>query len=112
MRDGWVVGAYASSPTRFGWDEPAEREYLEGIYRQPDVAALEVPFIETLHKFDEEWFLSGYPNDLEMVITLIGGTTAAVKKDPLWGISSDDPSGRGEAHRFPRSSTSSSQARQ
>lgn len=100
MRDGWVVGAYAASPTRFGWDEPAEREYLEGIYRQPDVSALEVPFIETLHKFDEDWFLSHYPNDLEMVITLIGGTTAAVKKNPLWGISSDDPSGRGEAIAF------------
>lgn len=100
MRDGWVVGAYAASPTRFGWNEPAEREYLEGIYRQPDVAALEVPFIETLHKFDESWFLSGYPEKLKIIVTLIGGTTASVKKNPLWGLSSDDSSGQEEAIRF------------
>lgn len=97
MRDGWVVGAYAASPTRFGWDEPAEREFLEGIYRQPDVTALEVPFIESLHKFDEDWFLAGYPENMDLVITLIGGTTASVKKNPVWGISSDDPSGRSAA---------------
>lgn len=100
MKNNWIVGAYAASPTRFGWLPEEEDAFLRGIYRLPNLRGLEVPFSESLHKFDETWFLHHLPKDLDIVITLIAGTTARVKKDPGFGLASNDEIGRKKAVDF------------
>jgi len=99
----WIIGAYAASPTRDGWVEQEEAEFLEGIYRLKNLAGLEVPFSDSIHKFDEDWFIQRFPSNLQLVLTLIPGTTASVKSNPLWGISSNDESGRDSAVNFVKS---------
>jgi hypothetical protein len=93
----WIVGAYSASPTRFDWVPEEENEYLSGIYAIPRLRGLEIPFTGTLHKFDEEWFLARIPKHLDIVITLIPATTAAVKENPKFGLASSEEAGRKDA---------------
>jgi hypothetical protein len=90
----WIIGAYSASPTRFDWVPAEEEDYLSGIYAIPTIRGLEVPFTGTLHKFDEPWFLARIPKHLDIVLTLIPATTAAVKNNPNFGIASSDEEGR------------------
>lgn len=93
----WIVGAYSASPTRFDWVPEEENEYLSGIYAIPSLRGLEIPFTGTLHKFDEAWFLARIPKHLDIVVTLIPATTAAVKENPKFGLASSDEAGRKDA---------------
>lgn len=93
----WIVGAYSASPTRFDWVPAEEDEYLSGIYSIPSLRGLEVPFTGTLHKFDEAWFLTRIPKHLDIVVTLIPATTAAVRENPKFGLASSDEAGRKDA---------------
>jgi hypothetical protein len=104
---GWIIGAYAASPTRDGWLENEEEEFLNGIYGLKNLSGLEVPFSESIHKFDEDWFIKRFPSHLQLVLTLIAGTTASVKANPLWGISSTNEDGRLAAVNFVKSCLSS-----
>jgi len=93
----WIVGAYSASPTRFDWVPAEEDEYLSGIYSIPSLRGLEIPFTGTLHKFDEAWFLERIPKHLDIVVTLIPATTAAVRENPKFGLASSDEAGRKSA---------------
>jgi hypothetical protein len=104
---GWIVGAYSASPTRDGWVPKEEEEYLEGIFNLKNLAGLEVPFTNSIHKFDEDWFIQKLLPALSLVFTLIPGTTASVKENPLWGIASIDKTGRESAIEFIKSSRES-----
>ncbi len=104
---GWIVGAYSASPTRDGWIPKEEEEYLEGIFNLKNLSGLEVPFTNSIHKFDEDWFIQKLSPTHSLVFTLIPGTTANIKKNPLWGISSNDKTGRESAIDFIKSSRES-----
>lgn len=94
----WIIGAYSASPTRFDWVPAEEDAYLQGIYAIPNIRGLEIPFTAgTLHKFDEEWFLARIPKHLDIVVTLIPATTAAVRENAKFGIASSDEAGRQDA---------------
>ena len=96
----WIIGAYAASPTRWGWDVNDECRFLDGVVELPGVSGLEVPFTGELHKYDEAWFLSWLPAHLDVVLTLIPGTTARLKDDPHFGLASDNDAGRRAAVDF------------
>ncbi|WP_460464342.1 DUF4862 family protein [Arthrobacter pigmenti] len=90
----WLVGAYSASPTKDGWDAGAEGRYLDAVTALPGVTGLEVPLTETLHKFDEDWFLKRLRPDLNIVITMLSGTLARLRSSPQFGLASIDNAGR------------------
>jgi len=90
----WIVGAYSASPSRFDWDPSAEAHYLEGVLALPGLRGLEVPFTDSLHKYDEPWLLARLPHHLDVVVTLIPGTTSRLKVRPRFGLASTDGEGR------------------
>lgn len=91
---GYVVGAYAASPTATTWDPQLEAEYLATLAADPRIAAFEVPWTGSLHSRDEEWFLAHYPARLGAVLTDVALAFLATAKDPDYGLAAQDDEGR------------------
>jgi hypothetical protein len=96
---GYIVGAYAASPTTGGWDPDLEADYYAALAADPRVGALEVPWTGRLHPHDDEWLLAHLPASMRAVLTDIPRVALAVRDDPLYGLASDDADGRGRALR-------------
>ncbi|WP_104165488.1 DUF4862 family protein [Cryobacterium sp. N22] len=91
---GFIVGAYAGSPTAGRWDPAVESEYLDGLAGVAGIRGLELPWLGSLHPHDESWLLATLPPGWQVVLTSVGYTVAAVARDPAHGLASDDAGGR------------------
>jgi Domain of unknown function (DUF4862) len=91
---GYIVGAYASSPTAAGWDPALEAEYFEALAGDPRVAAFETPWNGSLHAHDVGWFLDHFPARLTAVVTGVARAYLTTAKDPQYGLASRDAEGR------------------
>ena len=98
----YFVGAYAASPNTVSWDPELEARYYAQLRALPNVKGLEHPFLGSLHPHDDAWFISHIDPKWRFVFTCIPGVMAAMAKNPLVGLASDDASGREEALAFVR----------
>lgn len=94
MTDGYVVGAYAASPTAAGWDPALDAEYYEALASDPRIAAFETPWNGSLHVQDEDWLLAHFPPQLGAVLTDVASTFLTTKENPGYGLASNDRDGR------------------
>lgn len=90
------LGAYAASPCHTAWDPAAESAYYAGLKRL-DIAGLEHPYWDRLHRFDDAWFLDNLSPDWTIVLTTLPGTMDRLKEDPVFGLASADKGGRARA---------------
>ena len=98
----YFVGAYAASPNTSTWNPELEAQYYARLSALPNVKGLEHPFLGSLHPHDDAWFISHIDPNWRFVFTCIPGVMAAMAKNPLVGLASDDASGREEALAFVR----------
>ncbi len=96
----FFVGAYATSPTLFNWDENKEKEFLTSIKNRLNIRGIEIPFWGELHEHDEEFFLNLLDPKWEYVLTCLPGTMKALESNPHFGIASNDEKSRLEAIAF------------
>lgn len=96
---GWILSAYAASPTLAGFGLDAEAEYLDRVTQLPGIAGLELPFSGRLHPIDEEWFLRRAPRQCRYTVTTIPDTMAQIEADPTYGLASTHAGGRARAVR-------------
>ena len=99
----YIVGAYATSPNLFTWDEKSELIYFNLLKKMPSIRGLELPFWgESLHPFDDQWLLSNLDSKWENVLTCVPGTMKYLETVPRFGLASVDDNSRKEAIRFYR----------
>lgn len=97
----YIVGAYATSPNLSIWNENLEFIYFQLLKKIPQIRGLEIPFWgNTLHPFDDKWFLNNIKNSWENVITCVPGTMNRLQDDPYFGLASIKSKSRDEAIRF------------
>jgi hypothetical protein len=90
------LGAYAASPCHSAWDPAAESAFYDGL-RPLDLAGLEHPYWDRLHRWDDAWFLDHLPADWTLLLTTLPGTMDRLKDDPHFGLASADKDGRRRA---------------
>lgn len=90
------LGAYAASPCHSAWDPAAESAFYQGLKRM-DLAGLEHPYWDRLHRWDDAWFLDNLPADWTLLLTTLPGTMDRLKDDPHFGLASADRDGRRKA---------------
>ncbi|NUL46436.1 DUF4862 family protein [Cellulosimicrobium funkei] len=95
-----VIGAYSAAPSKSGWDPQQEKRYFDALSSLPGVTGYEVPFTETLHKYDENWLFDNLRHDSDIVVTLLSGTLARLKSCPYFGLASTYESGRRAAMAY------------
>jgi hypothetical protein len=88
--DGYVVGAYAASPTLAGWDERLEADFYETLASDPRIGALELPWAGALHPHDEDWLFAHLPARFDVVLTDVGHVYLTGLKRPHFGIAAVD----------------------
>ena len=99
----YIVGAYATSPNLFTWDENSELNYFDGLKKLQSIRGLELPFWgESLHPFDDQWLLSNLDPKWENVLTCVPGTMKSLETDPHFGLASVSDDSRNKAIRFYR----------
>uniref|UniRef100_A0A486XK74 Chemotaxis protein, resembles cheA n=1 Tax=Rheinheimera sp. BAL341 TaxID=1708203 RepID=A0A486XK74_9GAMM len=96
----YTVGAYAASPNHSGWDAALETEFYNELKKLANLKGLEHPFLGRLHQHDDDWFLANINPQWDYVFTCIPGIMNALSQNPLFGLASDDASGRAEALAF------------
>ncbi|OYN91391.1 DUF4862 family protein [Parenemella sanctibonifatiensis] len=94
---GYVVGAYAATPTAGGWDPELESQYYAAVAADARVAGFELPWLGALHPHDEEWLIANLPAPLTAVITDVPHVFPTVLKQPTYGLASADEEGRAQA---------------
>ncbi|UFU04373.1 DUF4862 family protein [Ruania suaedae] len=94
---GVIVGAYAASPTSRHWGRHLERTYLDELAQIEGVEGLEVPWITSLHPYEDSWYADRLPAGWQVVITHIGGVMHRLSIDPVYGLASTDLGGRRRA---------------
>lgn len=90
------LGAYAASPCHSAWDAAAEGAFYDGL-RRLDLAGLEHPYWDRLHRWDDAWFLDRLDPSWTLLITTLPGTMDRLKDDPAFGLASADEDGRRRA---------------
>lgn len=90
------LGAYAASPCHSSWDPAAESAFYQGL-RGMDLAGVEHPYWDRLHRWDDAWFLDNLPSDWTLLLTTLPGTMDRLKEDPRFGLASADKDGRRKA---------------
>jgi len=97
----YIVGAYATSPNLFTWDEASETNYFNGLKKLQSIRGLELPFWgENLHPFDNQWLLSNLDPKWENVLTCIPGTMKQLESDFNFGLASKNEISRKNAINF------------
>ena len=97
----YIVGAYATSPNLFTWDESSELIYFNRLKELSSIRGLELPFWgESLHPFDDRWLLSNLDPKWENVLTCVPGTMKRLGVDPYFGLASIKENSRNEAIKF------------
>ena len=91
----YYVGTYATSPVLFNWDPILATKYMDEIKCVDLIKGLEHPFWgNSLHKFDDDWFLNNIDKNWDFIFTCIPGTMMEMSKNPHFGLASDDDEGR------------------
>ena len=94
----FIVGAYATSPNLFKWNERVELVYFNKLKDMQYLRGLEIPIWgESLHPYDNEWFLKNLSPNWENILTCVPGTMKFLEDSPLFGLSSKDKNGRKKA---------------
>lgn len=96
----YFLGAYAASPNVSGWDPQRESDYYQLLKTLPSVKGLEHPFVGRLHPHDDNWFLANLDPVWDYVFTTIPGVMNALAQNPLFGLASEDETGRLAAVSF------------
>lgn len=97
----YIVGAYATSPNLFTWDEPSELEYFGYLKQLKAIRGLELPFWgESLHPADDQWLLTNLDSAWENVLTCVPGTMKRLAGDELFGLGSINEHSREDAIQF------------
>ncbi|WP_286263179.1 DUF4862 family protein [Thalassotalea atypica] len=96
----YIVGAYATAPSTFAWDENLESEYYEQLKSMDNIQGIEHPFVGKLHPFDDDWFLANIDSRWQFVFTSIPGVMANLAHNPHFGIASINEDGRQAAIEF------------
>jgi len=97
----YIVGAYATSPNLFTWDEKSELVYFNMLKELPLIRGLELPFWgDSLHPFNDKWLLANLDPDWENVLTCVPGTMKCLEGDPYFGLASKNVKSRKKAIRF------------
>lgn len=95
--DGFVVGAYATSPAHQHWNESLERSFFDALESDPRIGALEIPWLGSLHPHDPAWLMRHFPSRFAAVITGIPSTMSRLAANPWFGLASPNTEGRNEA---------------
>jgi hypothetical protein len=94
----YIVGAYATSPNLFSWDENSESIYFSHLKNLPSIRGLELPFWgENLHPFDDQWLLSNLDPKWENVLTCVPCTMKSLENNHFFGLASLDDDSRQKA---------------
>lgn len=97
----YIVGAYATSPNLFTWDEDSELKYFNSLKELQSIRGLELPYWgESLHPFDDQWLLSNFDPKWENVLTCVPGTMKRLESDSWFGLASKNEKSRKEAINF------------
>ena len=97
----YIVGAYATSPNLFSWDEKSELNYFNRLKELTSIRGIEIPFWgKSLHAFDDSWFLSNLEPSWQNVLTCVPGTMKSLEKDPYFGLASKNKKSRNNAIQF------------
>ena len=97
----YIVGAYATSPNLFSWDEDIELKYYNMLKELKSIRGLELPFWgKDLHPFDDEWLLSNLEPKWENVLTCVPGTMKKLENNPYFGLASKNQMSRKDAIKF------------
>jgi len=97
----YIVGAYATSPNLFSWDEKSELKYFNRLKELTSIRGLEIPFWgKNLHAFDDSWFLSNLNPSWQNVLTCVPGTMKNLEIDPYFGLASINKVSRKNAIQF------------
>lgn len=95
---GWLVGAYASAPSRDGWEPTSEWAFYDRIWRLPGVSGVELPWRRgAWHDRDEPTLLASIPPESQIVITTAPDVGAHLRRDARFGLASTDSAGRAAA---------------
>lgn len=86
-----IAGAYAAAP------EGDETEWYELLRAERDITGLELAFTDTLHHAGPAHLAALMDPGWSSVVTCIPQTARALTVDPLYGLASDDASGRRRA---------------
>ena len=99
--DRYIVGAYATSPNLFTWNEDTELNYFNGLKKLQSIRGLELPFWgDSLHPFNTQWLLSNLDPKWENVLTCVPGTMKRLESDSCFGLASKKEKSRNEAIKF------------
>ncbi|MCS5716928.1 DUF4862 family protein [Herbiconiux sp. CPCC 205763] len=96
-----IVGAYAAAGPDL--DAADERTLLDGLLRRPDVAGLEIPYLDRFNRNGDDWLLARLGDHKELVTTLVGDTVGRLSSRPRFGLASLDADGRRSAVDVARS---------
>lgn len=97
----YIVGAYATSPNIFKWEEDLEKEYFNELKKLSSVRGLELPFWgDGLHPFDDKWLLENIEPSWVNVLTCVPGTMKSLKNDSNFGLASKSEKSRRNALQF------------
>lgn len=97
----YIVGAYATSPNLYKWDEESEKQYFDALKKLSSIGGLEIPFWgESLHPFDDEWFMKNIDPSWENVLTCVPGTMKALGNGSNVGLASRSSKGIKKAFKL------------
>jgi len=89
QRGSYIVGAYATSPNLFKWDQETERQYFDELKKLPSIRGLELPFWgDGLHPYDDGWLLENIDPSWENVLTCVPGAVKSMQSDSNFGLAS------------------------
>lgn len=96
----YIVGAYAASPCKDGWDPDLEARYFDALDEAGIASGLELPFVGALHAHDPDWLIRNIRPHWSLVLTQIPGTMGRLGKDAEFGLASSSEEGRVRALAF------------
>ncbi len=101
LHNKYIVGAYATSPNIFNWDENSEVKYFDKLKKIKELRGLELPFWgHGLHPFDDNFLLKNLDPKWENIFTCVPGTVNFIEKDEFFGLSSKKEKSRIKAIKF------------
>ena len=97
----YIVGAYATSPNLFKWEEDSEKQYFNQLKKLSSIRGLELPFWgDSIHPFDDNWLLENIEPSWVNVLTCVPGTMKSMESDSNFGLASKSEKGRKNAVQF------------
>lgn len=100
-RGKYIVGAYATSPNLFKWEEDSEKQYFNELKKLLSVRGLELPFWgDGLHPYDDKWLLENIEPSWVNVLTCVPGTMKSLENDSNFGLASKSEKSRRNAVQF------------